>query len=247
MFETATLLTGLPGAVLAVWVVLIVALFLVTRGLSRSLAWTFVAAGIVIPAVALHFWPLGTMTACTETVLAEGDSADGHYAYRIVQNQCRGSSELAWRVDMGRKLPGTYEVALRPVMRSYGFPRPVAVRQVVDNHFLIFLTSNGRDQVPLRISLDPATGEPSYVHRFFQGHSDRSFTVSDLSETAAVAPARPSRSESQSRQQDDSRQPDDGPLSATVTAKPDMSPGRGTPEGGTFRLRLMVLSLLSGY
>jgi hypothetical protein len=241
VFETVTSMISLPGAVLAVWVVLIGALFLVTRGLSRSLAWTFVAGGVIIPAVGLQFWPPSSPDACETTVLADGESADARYAYRILKNQCRGSSELAYRVDLGRKDPVTKEAALRPVMRSYGFPRPVAVRQIADNHFLIFLTSAGRDQVPLRISLDPETGEPSYVHRFFQGQSDRSFTVSGLSERET---ARRAETPSGAKKCTEDKQPSSGnDLDATVTAKPAPERSAAGP-GRTLHFRLKLQGLL---
>ncbi|MFP3943157.1 MAG: hypothetical protein ACLFWF_04655 [Alphaproteobacteria bacterium] len=243
MFETITSMIGVPGAVLAIiWVVLIGSLFLVTRGLSRSLAWAFVAGGLAIPAAVLQLWPMAAPNACSDTVLADGESADGRYAYRILKHKCRGSSELAYRVDLGRRNPATEQAALRPVMRSYGFPRPVAVRQVVDNHFLIYLTSDGREQVPLKISLDPETGEPSYMHRFFQGHSDRSFTVSRLSETSG-APPRPSSGKGE--ECDKGKRRVAGDLNPTVSAQPEAVPERSAASRQhSLRFRFTLHGLL---
>jgi len=234
---------------LAVWAVLIAALFFVTRGLSRPLAWAFVVAGLAIPVAALQVWPMGTSETCQETVTADGDSADGRYEYRIVKSQCRGSSELAYRVEMGRKEEATRRAALRPVMRSYGFPRPVAVKQVADNHFLIYLTSNGRDQVPLRISLNPETGEPTYLHRFFQGHSDRSFTVSGLTEPAEMSTAKGQKSvrHKSGKCTSGKQAAHDDAMDSKVRAEPRVSP-RPSParEGHSVSFRLILRGLLPG-
>lgn len=181
MIESIATHISSTGVLVLLWAALIAALFFVTRGLSRSLAWAFVAVGLVAPTLVLQAWSGASGEACTDRILENGRSVDGRYAYRIVRSTCRGTSETAFRVDMGRTSGDAKTAELRPVMRAYGFPKPVAVRQIAANDFLIFLASNGRIQKPVQITLDPETGAPRYVHRFFQGHQDDEFMVSRLS------------------------------------------------------------------
>jgi len=156
----------LHGALLGVGALLAAAVLV--RGRFDSLTRWGIAL-LVVGVAGLGAWrlALGPMT-CEARTLAHGISSGGIYRFAIETEDCQA-------LPLHRVLIGPndgFEVG-QAVLIAYGSPVPVGVRQSGPHQFDIILSGKGEGPYgPLRVRMEPATGEPIDRFVFRRGKGD---------------------------------------------------------------------------